>query len=304
LGLEPRESQFATIDLEAVAKALLRKWPLYIVCFILGAALLFVISNYIIPKKYEASVQFYVNSTQLSSGAASAAGSDGEVNSQQIDSSRKLANTYIVILQNPGVRQQVADRLEGSATAGDIASSVTMAPVQDTEVIQITARTNNADMSMAICDAYAATAPEVLERVVQGGSVEIIDATTYSYDPVYPNVMQFTALGGLGAVALALIIVYLMFALDKTVKNRDEISQHLDTIILGEIPSFGKSESAKYAKKNHDYAAAATDAPPNPVNPVNPVNPGKSSGSGKPANPGKPGESSYGTEHPKHAKTQ
>jgi capsular polysaccharide biosynthesis protein len=151
----------------------------------------------------------------------------------------------------------VADKLAGGVTAGDIAGSVTMAPVSNTEVIQITARTYDVQISREMCDAYAQVAPSVLERVVQGGSVEIIDSTTFSPSPVYPNVIQFTALGGLGAVVIALIIVYLLFVLDKTVKSRDQLEQHLDVIILGEIPSFGKVGSSK-AYGSTDAAHAET----------------------------------------------
>jgi capsular polysaccharide biosynthesis protein len=238
------DRQFATIDLEAVAHALLHAWPVYIICFVAGAVILFVVASFLVPKQYEATVQFYVNSstaTAASAGANSGTGStstDESVQTGQIDTSRKLATTYIVILQNTGVEQRVAAQLGGNATAADIAGAVSMEPVNDTEVVQISARTTSPEMSKEICDAYAKVAPSVLERVVQGGSVQIIDNTAYSTDPVFPSVPQFTLLGGLAALVIALIVVYLRFTLDKTVKTRAGIAEALDCVGLGEIPSF------------------------------------------------------------------
>jgi capsular polysaccharide biosynthesis protein len=218
------------VDLKILIQALLSRWPLFAASFLVGGILLFAVSQFLLPKMYLSSIELFVNNTDIKSSS--------DLTSGDIDASQKLANTYIVILKNPAVLGQVAEEISDSMTVEDLSRSISMGAVENTEVVRISATTKDPALSTKICNAYADIAPEVLERVVQAGSVEIIGAAAANNEPVSPNVLKNTAIGALAALFIALVCAYIAFAFDNTVKGGFDLRQRFDVPVLGEIPSF------------------------------------------------------------------
>jgi capsular polysaccharide biosynthesis protein len=218
------------IDLREVFRALTRRWTILLACLLAGGVLLFAVSSFVLPEMYLSSVELYVNNTEIKSG--------GDVTTSDIDASRRLSNTYIVVLKNPAVRSQVIEGLGGILTQDDLEKYVTIVAVEDTEVVRISATTESIALSAQICNTYADVAPGVLERVVQAGSVEIIGAATQDPEPVSPNIPRNSAIGALAGLIIAIIAVYLKFAFDTTVKTAADLKQRIDIPVLGEIPAF------------------------------------------------------------------
>jgi capsular polysaccharide biosynthesis protein len=229
------------IDLRTVTRALARQWPILLAGLLIGGILLFFVSNYFLPKIYLSSVELYVNNMETKV--------TGDVTTGDIDASRRLSNTYIVVLQNPAVKDRVIELVGGSLTEEDLEKFVSMEAVEDTEVVRISASTEDPALSTRICNAYAEVAPEILERVVEAGSVEIIGAAKPNSEPVSPNIPRNTVVGALAGLLLTVIVLYVASVMDNTVKGGMDLRQRFDVPVLGEIPSFGKgSKSTSYAE--------------------------------------------------------
>jgi capsular polysaccharide biosynthesis protein len=233
------------IDLKLIFTALMRRWPLFVASFLVGAILLFIVSSFFLPKTYLSSIELYVNSTENKVSES--------VTTGDIDSSRKLANTYIVVLKNPAVLTQVSAAISGALDIDQLAGVIQMNAVEDTEVIHIAAETQDPALSTKICNAYAEIAPGVLQRVVQAGSVEIIGDADTDPDPVSPNVMLNTLIGAFAGLLISIVFSYIVYALDNTVKGGLDLSTRLELPVLGEIPSFAdtgkKSRASKKAQQ-------------------------------------------------------
>jgi capsular polysaccharide biosynthesis protein len=218
------------IDLKEIFSVLVRRWPLFLACCLIGAVLLFLVSAFFLPKIYSSSVELYVNNLEYKQS--------GDVTSSDIDASRRLSNTYIVVLKNAAVQDQVVEELGGAIDADEIGKVVQMEAIEDTEVVRISARTEDPALSKLICNTYAKVAPAVLERVVQAGSVEIIGEATTPDAPVSPNVPRNTAIGALAGLLISIIGVYLARVFDNTIKSGYDLRERLDVAVLGEIPEF------------------------------------------------------------------
>jgi capsular polysaccharide biosynthesis protein len=81
-------------------------------------------------------------------------------------------------------------------------------------------------------------APEILIRMVQAGSVEVIGTARIAETPSSPRVMQNSALGGVGGMALMTVIVLMAHLLDNKVKSEEELRKRFNIPILAEIPDF------------------------------------------------------------------
>ena len=132
--------------------------------WIIGAALIcglaaFLISDFAIPRKYQSNVSMYVRNKE---------DQKQDINNSDLSVSKSLVSTYIVILNNDAVMEQVGEQLlkqhtpeelsgnftikNGQITNESLKSAFTMAAVNNTEVLKITATTKNADLSAELCN--------------------------------------------------------------------------------------------------------------------------------------------------------
>lgn len=218
---------------------------------LIGAIALFVVSKFIISPKYTSSVSLYVNNN-------SEAASGTPININDINASQKLVNTYIVILGHETVMQQVADKLMEEFADSELEEYiglsevngrrvlqpaalqkvVSMQSVNNTEVLKIEAETKNAMFSARICNLIAEAAPEVLQRVIKAGSVEVIGEAKPVFVKSSPSVRNYTLIGALIGLVAAVAIVLIRYLLDNTVKGEEDIKARLNVPVLGEIPDF------------------------------------------------------------------
>jgi len=220
-------------------------WKLMVIFLLLGAAAAYAISTYFITPQYASNLSLYVTNSNNMSGASS---------SSDLNYSSRLARTYIIILKEATVREQVANKLHTQVTAGKLASMVTLESVDDTEVIKISATSSDPELSAEICNVYGSVAPEVLQRVVKAGSVEIIGKAKAAGSPVSPDVNKNTFYGAAAGVAAAIAIVLLRVLIDNTVQSEEEFKRIIGIPVWASIPSFTNSAKDK-RHKSSDAAA-------------------------------------------------
>ena len=168
------------ISVMFILNILKKGWKLMIIFLLLGAAAAYAISTYFITPMYSSNLSLYV----MSSNSAN------QNTASDINFSSRLARTYIIILQESTVREQVANKLHTKISAGQLAGMVSIESVDETEVIKISATSSDPELSAEICNVYGSVAPEVLQRVVKAGSVEIIGKAKASGSPSYQYVVR------------------------------------------------------------------------------------------------------------------
>lgn len=234
------------ISVMFILNILKKGWKLMIVFVLLGAAAAYAISTYFITPMYSTDISLYVTNTN--------AMQQGNTSSSDLNSSSRLAQTYIVILNEPTVREQVANKLHTRITSGQLSSMVNITTKGDTEVINISATSSDPELSAEICNVYGSVAPEVLQRVVKAGSVEIIGKARVPSGPVSPSIRKNTMYGAAAGVAVAIGIVLLRVLLDNTVQSEEEFKRLVGIPVWASIPSFTNSAKDK-RNKGSDAAA-------------------------------------------------
>jgi capsular polysaccharide biosynthesis protein len=249
------------LDLKEIFGVLIKRIWMIAIAAVLGFSIAYVISKFVIPPKYTSSVSLYVNNTSESQAAAAA------VNINDINASQKLVNTYIVILQDDELLDQVGARLleeynpewlsysipvemsEGGykVSTAALREMLTMSAVNNTEVLQIQAESKNAELSARVCTMITELAPELLMRVVKAGSVEVIGAAKPASSPSSPRIMVNSAIGLAAGIALAVIVILLLHLLDNTIKDEEGIKKRFTIPVLGEIPDFNSQHAGGYS---------------------------------------------------------
>lgn len=239
--------------LKSIFQLLVSKLWMIITMMIVGGGAMFCISKFMMPLKYQSYTSMYVKNSN------EAIITDG-VNLNDLNASKSLLDTYIAVLQDDAVIEVIGEELLKNHTADDlddifsvdkeenkisvdsIRNCLTMAAVNETEVLKVTAVTKDAEISAELCNIIADVAPDFLIRVVGAGSVEAIGEAKPDYNPVSPNVMKFTLLGILAGMLIAVIIIFIIDFVDNTIKDSDELNTKYDKAIIGEIPSFSGSK--------------------------------------------------------------
>ena len=258
------ENKEIEIDLLELAGVLLSKISVIITFSLLFGLLALCFASFYLPEKYSSYTTMYVKNVNEE------ARMEQSVTLNELNASKSLLSTYIAVLQSDAVMDQIGERLlkiytvneisavfpvdeSGSVNTNAIKSSLSMASVEDTEVLKISAKTTSPEVSADVCRIIAEIAPDFLIRVVGAGSVEVIDPAKVNYRRVEPNIKKMTVLGCLlGLIASAGVII-LLYLLDNSVKSTDELKKRFDKAIIGEVYNFSqeKGEKQKKTKDGH-----------------------------------------------------
>lgn len=228
------------LDLQRILFIFRKRFKWLLSGLIIGLVALFLLSEFVLPKKYTSSVSLYVyGSTQAASDKTTAA------NTVDLDFSQELVNTYIVVLEDDHILQQVADKLSQKISVEQLKKCVTMSAVNKTEVLSIEAETTDPNFSAEICNTFADVAPDVLKRVVKAGSVEAIGKAQPASKQSSPNVLKNSVIGALVGFLLMIFAALLVEMLDKTIKGEEDLKKRLDVPVLGEIPHMEQHRGGK-----------------------------------------------------------
>jgi len=215
------------LTLDIVLDLMLAKLKWLLLGLVCGTLLLASYTVLFVDDTYEASVSLYVQNTSETQNAAT---------TNNLYASRMLTNSYVVILCDVATLEQAAERITVPATVADISRSLSVRASEDSAIITVTARTNDAVLSQAICKAISDVAPDMLPRMVGAGVIKSLGDVPPAVK-TGPNIVTNCILGGVGGLLLVAAIVLITYMFDLAVKSKEELMNITDLPVLGEIPS-------------------------------------------------------------------
>ena len=224
------------IDLTEILSAV-RQHLLELIFVTLAAALIgFTASKFLMNPKYDSSALMIVNTRQ---------DVNANVTSDQINSATKLVSTYSIIIKSDTVLQQVIDNLGLNLTYAKLNKRVTVAAVDDTQVMKITVQSDSPEWARQVCEQIITVAPDVIKEAVEAGSVKVISNPSLATEPVSPNIKKNTMLAAAVGFVLVIGIIVLQVLLDNKINTEEDVTKYLDMTVLGVIPQYdqgGKKE--------------------------------------------------------------
>ena len=159
-------------------------------------------------------------------------------NSADFNSALRLIDTYMVVVRSNKVMDVVTERLATDypgISSGYISSSLSMQSVSDTGVVEVRSRTTNPQLSADICNAVMDVAPAEIIRVVNAGSIQVVD---YATVPTYPDVrspMSRAVTAAMASGVLAAGLIVLAFLLNRKVADSKELTDQYTPPILSSL---------------------------------------------------------------------
>lgn len=234
------------LNLVSVIDILLRRWTVILLSAVLVGVFAFVYSEVFISPTYSSNASLYVNSSKQNISE--------DVSTATLSSSRQLVMTYAEILQARTFLETIATELDGKYTVNQIKKMISMEALNETEILLITVKGTSPEDVYKITKGIIKYAPDELIRVVEAGSVKVLDDASEPKTPISPNIRTNTFIGVFLGLLLGALIVIVLELFDTRIKNSDEISQRYKEPLLGEIPSlFSKGSSYSSGYSTYGY---------------------------------------------------
>lgn len=214
----------------------------------------FLYSSLVLPELYTSSIDMYVNSGVSNQNQGQ---QTSETTMATLGMSRNLADSYVVLLNNNVVMEEVGEELLKIYTPeqigkyfplanrenGDyyiktdaIKSCYNISVVDKTEVINVITTAQDPVLAANMCNALAKVAPDYLRQYLNAGSIEPIGGAQIPTRKSYPNNVANAMKGLLAGVFLVIFVLVVRILMDTKIKDTDNFKEKFDYPVLGEIP--------------------------------------------------------------------
>lgn len=243
------------IDLRRIFFVLLtRAWLILLIAAILGAGG-FAYAKYGIVPTYSASTQLYVNNNYHDGSGYVSPG----YSSSQLEAANRLADTYIVILRSRDVLKevQIQTGLGEKYTVAQLKGMLSAAPVNDTEIFQVTVTCHNYKDAALIANASANILKEKSPEIISGSTVEIVEKAQENPNKVGPSLVKYALVGGVIGGFLTAVMLVILELTDTRIHSEEYLGAAYKNVpLLAVVPGAEGSKNGYYKGYYRGYYAA------------------------------------------------
>jgi polysaccharide biosynthesis transport protein len=190
-----------------------------------------------LPNRYDATATLFVG--ELESGNESLALDTGV--------GEQLARTYTALAAQPSVADEVVRELAGSMTREELLEAMTFAPVERTQLLQITARAGSPREASDLANRYAETfigrVDASFQRSAAPTRISVTEPAVPPSKAASPNVPLYIGFGAILALVLGAALVLLRERLDDRLRVGADELEVLGQPIIARIPTFGEDHA-------------------------------------------------------------
>lgn len=216
-----------TIDLMELARLLWAHIVQIVAAAVAAALVSLLVCMFALTPKYQASINMIVNARQDTTATFT---------SDNFNSAKNLISTYAVIIKSNTVLNEVIDTLDLDMTYGQLYSMVSVASVDNTQIMKVTVTDTDVKRAGEIVETIADIVPDVLVEKVEAGSCKTVSDVSINPNKVFPQTKKYVMMAGLmGAVVVCGILV-LAHLLHDTIVDDEDAQKKLGLPMLGLIP--------------------------------------------------------------------
>lgn len=235
-----KEEQGIEIDLMQIVITLLSNLKYIVVVTLLFGVLGYLGNTMMVTPIYEAGAKMIVNTRK---------DENQNVTNDQINSAKNLVGTYAVIIRSRDVLNQVITDLNLTDTYSQLASSISVKAVNETQVMQITVQHPDRNTAIAVAAKLLEVAPSAILEKVEAGSVKTVEQAYAGMEPVSAGALYHAVLAAMAGFVLVCAVVVIISLTDNTYKSDMDIQRDLGLPVLGVIPAMENDDKGGYKMK-------------------------------------------------------
>lgn len=213
------------IDLLDLGRALLRKWWAIALCLVIGAAAAFGGTKLLITPQYTATSMIYIlsESTSITSLA-------------DVQIGDSLAQDFMIIGKSRPVVEKVIKRLDLDASYEAVSKTITFENPTDSHILKISVTNQDPKLAADISNAVAEVTRAQIADVMGTDEPNTLEEAIVPVSPSSPNTMKNTMLGALLGAVLAAGLIIVLYLMDDTIKDEDDVKKYLQMNTLAALP--------------------------------------------------------------------
>lgn len=219
------------IDLREIFFCLLHRFWIIVLVAILCGGIGFAVSEFLIAPTYESTTQIYILNRQ----------NENTVTYSDVQLGTQLTKDYAELIKSRYVLESVIDELQLATDNGPLEyekllKKVEVTTPQDTRMLSITVTDTDPMLAMEIANSIREAAALHIKSVMDIEAVNVVDMANLPTDKANPSVFKWTLIGSLIGAFVVMAIVIVVYILDDTIKNSDDVEKYLGLSTLALIP--------------------------------------------------------------------
>ena len=182
----------------------------------------------------------YTSSTTLLLAGSESSGGEttNSITTTDITLNSKLVSTYSVLVRSKDVLSQVISNLGMDISWESLRNNVSVSSVEDTEVIEISVTTNNAENSADIANEIAKVFTNKVAEIYNINNVHVVDEAEINNTPSNINHKRDVIIFAFIGLVVAVIYALVANMLDTTIKTAEDIEKDFKLPVLASIPVY------------------------------------------------------------------
>ena len=161
---------------------------------------------------------------------------------------KNLVSTYREIIRSRRILSKVIENLDLDLTEKELKNKVGVASANDTELIVISVKDEDASLAKLIANEIAKVFKEEITEIYSIENISIVDKAVKAKDPYNISILKQYLMGfGIGFI-LGTGLVVMMFYFDDTIKSQEDIENKVGLSVLTSVQKYKPSKRRKNKK--------------------------------------------------------
>ncbi|PKM61483.1 MAG: hypothetical protein CVU99_03285 [Firmicutes bacterium HGW-Firmicutes-4] len=219
------------VNFKELFEIIIKKWWLILLLTVIGFGAAYVYTVKYVTPIYEANTVLYIGQEGGSLGSIDVSLGQLNANSQLLVDYKQIASTRLVI-------NEVIKNLGLNISYDEFKDNVMIESVSDSRLFTVGFRHSDPQVAKQIADELAKQLTVAVLQIVGVENIRILDQALVPQVPISPNVLLNAVIGGLLGFFISLFVIILMFLINDSVRNDEDIENLIGVSVLGDIPEF------------------------------------------------------------------
>lgn len=161
---------------------------------------------------------------------------ENSVVSSDFSVSNYMLNDYKVLITGQNVTQEVIDLLGLDMKPATLSGKIQVTSPENTRVLQINITDTDPQLAADIANTVREVASKQIKEIMDVDAVKLVYEAEVPKAPSGPSTMRNTALAAILGLVIAVGVYAVIFILDDTIRNEEDVTRYLGLGTLGVIP--------------------------------------------------------------------
>ena len=167
------------------------------------------------------------------------------ITTSEVTLNEKLIATYKEMIKGRPILEGVINELNLDETVGSLSKKISVEQVKTSSMIRITVTDRDPQTAKNIAEAISREFPEQVKKTYGMENLSQYESPILPVNPANKSNKKEMILINGGSLALSLMIIFMMFYFDNTVKDQEQVQEKTNLPVLGNVPLVSNKVDAK-----------------------------------------------------------